>query len=77
MGGSNQISGRLRRAQLVSGGGPRNDGSAAFTGNPRYVYDSSDYIRFKKLQAKNRNYNDSSFGGSNNSAQVAFRRVRI
>jgi len=77
MGGSNQLSGRLRRAQLVPRGGPRNDGAAAFTGNPRYVYDSSDYIRFKKLQAKNRNYNDSSFGGSNNGAQVAFRRVRI
>ena len=31
-------------------------------GNPKYVNDSSDYIRFKKLSAKNRNYNDSSFG---------------
>ena len=33
-------------------------GSAGFTGNQRYVYDSSDYIRFKNLQAKNRNYNN-------------------
>lgn len=33
------------------------------SGNPRHVYDSSDYVRYKKLAAKNRNYNDSSFGG--------------
>lgn len=33
------------------------------SGNPRYVYDGSDYIRFKKLAAKNKNYNDRSFGG--------------
>ncbi len=47
-------------------GGVHNNGKALYSGNPRYVYDSSDYIRFKKLQTKNRNYNDSSFGGSNN-----------
>jgi len=27
--------------------------------NPRFVSDSSDYIKFKKQQAMNRNYNDS------------------
>jgi hypothetical protein len=27
--------------------------------NPRFVSDSSDYVRFKKQQAMNRNYNDS------------------
>jgi hypothetical protein len=27
--------------------------------NPRFVADSSDYIKFKKQQAMNRNYNDS------------------
>jgi hypothetical protein len=31
--------------------------------NVRYVYDSSDYITFRKNQAVNRNYNDLSFGG--------------
>lgn len=38
--------------------------------NPNYVYDSSDYVKFKKLQSINRNYNDSSFGGSNNGSFV-------
>jgi hypothetical protein len=33
------------------------------SGNPRFVYDGSDYTRFKKLAAKNRNYNDLTFGG--------------
>lgn len=76
MGGSNQLSGRLRRSQLVPSGGPRNDGASAYTGNPKYVYDSSDYIKYKKLRAKNKNYNDSSFGGANNGAKVALARVR-
>jgi len=44
--------------------------------NVKYVYDSSDYTRFKNLQANNRNYNDATFGGDrNNSAQSAWRRV--
>ena len=52
-------------------------GSAGFTGNQRWVYDSSDYIRFKNLQAKNRNYNDSTSGGDeSNASQVALMRVR-
>ena len=52
-------------------------GAAGFTGNQRYVYDSSDYIRFKNLQAKNRNYTDASTGGDqNNGSFVAMMRVR-
>ena len=57
-------------------GGIHNDGGALYSGNPRYVYDSSDYIRFRKLQAKNRNYNDSSFGGSNNGSYTFLMAVR-
>ena len=45
--------------------------------NPKFVYDSSDYVRFKKLQSVNRNYNDYSFGGSNNGAQVATALARL
>lgn len=33
------------------------------SGNPRYVYDGSDFTRFKKLAAINQNYNDLTFGG--------------
>lgn len=29
--------------------------------NPKFVADSSDYVRFRKLRAMNKNYNDNSF----------------
>ena len=75
---SNQVNGITRSSAL--GGyrsiadGVKTNGTAAYSGNPRYVYDSSDYIRFKKLMAKNRTYNDSSFGGGNKSDQIALRK---
>jgi len=53
---------------------PDKTGIPSSTCNVKYVYDSSDYITFKKLQAVNRNYNNSSFGGNLNSgSQSAFR----
>jgi hypothetical protein len=49
----------------------------ASTCNSKFVYDSSDYIRFKKNQALNKNYNDRSFGGNDSFAtQSVVRRVR-
>ena len=52
-------------------------GASAWTGNNNYVYDGSDYVRFKKLQAKNRNYNDPTFGGDeHNASQVPRARAR-
>jgi hypothetical protein len=49
----------------------------ASTCNGKFVYDSSDYIRFKKNQAVNQNYNDLSFGGDqSNGSQVAWRASR-
>jgi hypothetical protein len=48
------------------------------TCNVKYVYDSSNYTTFLKQQATNKNYNDISNGGNNNSGnQVSFRAVRI
>ena len=45
--------------------------------NTKFVYDSSDYIRFRKNQAYNKNYNDISFGGTEYSgAQSAIRAIR-
>tara|TARA_B100001758_G_C18359210_1_gene584636 strand:+ start:739 stop:1116 length:378 start_codon:yes stop_codon:yes gene_type:complete len=35
-----------------------NSGVEGFSGNPKFVADSSDYIRFRKLRAMNKNYND-------------------
>ena len=56
---------------------PDNTGVPSCTCNGRYVYDSSDYITFKKLQATNRNYNNASFGGNLNSgSQSAFRAAK-
>lgn len=63
---SNQVNGITRVTAL---GGYRSVadgvryGSAAYSGNPKRVYDSSDYVRYRKLRAENKNYNDSSFGG--------------
>ena len=59
---ANQVGGNnLARVSGNPDGVSRN-GSAMYSGNSRYVYDGSDYTRFKKLQAVNRTYNDSSFG---------------
>ena len=51
-------------------------GIPASTCNVKYVYDSSDYARFKKEQAKNRNRQDYTYGGSNNGAYTALEHVR-
>jgi hypothetical protein len=44
--------------------------------NVKFVPDSSDYIKFKKLRAVNHNYNDVSNGGYNNSAYSAIMAIR-
>lgn len=72
-GGPSQISslrGGLTGWKTMAGAvQPHPDGSGvpSSTCNVKYVYDSSDYTQFRKLQASNRNYNDSSFGGNLNS----------
>jgi hypothetical protein len=71
--GSSSMVSRLHARQ----DGVNNQGAAFYTGNPKYVYDSSNYVRFKKLQAVNRNYNDSSYGGAGGSnVASALARVR-
>ena len=45
--------------------------------NVRYVYDTSDYIKYKKQLATNRNFNDYSYGGDNHySGQSAIKAIR-
>ncbi len=47
------------------------------TTNVKYVYDSSDYIRYKKQKAVYCNYNDRSFGGDqHNASQMALNAIR-
>mgnify|MGYP000873082157 FL=1 len=80
-GGSNQVTNvrNLFGWGILAGSvTSKNDGSGvpSATCNTKFVYDGSDYTSFKKLQAINRNYNDYSFGGSNNSNQTAIAFVR-
>jgi len=84
-GGSNQVkTGRIRTAANQQGnflGGsifakPDGTGVPSASTNVKWVYDGSDYTKFKKQQAVNRNYNDSSYGGSNNGAFTAYKRAR-
>jgi len=47
------------------------------TCNVKFVYDGSDYTKFKRNQAVNRNYNDRSFGGNDYStSQSTYRHIR-
>ena len=75
--GANQLnSARVSRLHIKPGG-IHNNGASAYSGNPKYVYDGSDYVTYKKLKAINRTYNDLSFGGNNsNGSYVALRAVR-
>jgi len=74
----NQVGGNnLSRLQVRGDGTSGQNGNAMYSGNPKYVHAGSDYIRFKKLQALNKNYNDTSYGGASNSqSQHAINRVR-
>jgi hypothetical protein len=69
-GGSNQVKGavgpgqtRYTRGARPSQGGGVWPGDGA-SGNQHWVYDSSDYIKYKKMSAVNKNYNDIGFGGA-------------
>jgi hypothetical protein len=76
--GIKTLSGPVRSKPWTEGAdNPGQAKGSLWSGNQTYVYDSSDYIRFKKLQAKNNNYNDKSFGGDQHFAsQVPLGRVR-
>jgi len=52
-------------------------GIEASSTNTKFVPDSSEYIKYKKLNALNNNYNDKSFGGYNNSAVTSLWNIRI
>lgn len=73
----NQVGGSSMVSRIHAKHGGTGTGEAFYSGNPKHVADGSDYVKFKKLMANNKNYNDSSFGGDtiSNSAS-ALRRVR-
>lgn len=57
------------------GGMPQNNcdetGVEAASCNPKFVYDSSDYVRFLKQKALNKSYNDLSYGGDQSNASYS------
>jgi hypothetical protein len=79
-GGSNQIKGsvgigRYKYTVGSSADGVRKGNGAS--GNQHYVYDSSVYTKYKRLQQKQKNYNDYTFAGNaNNGSYVAIRGIR-
>jgi len=52
-----------------SNSGIKRNGNAAYAGNPKHVYDTSDYVRYMRLSTNNRNYNDLTFGGDDHFSQ--------
>ena len=49
-------------------------GVPASNTNVKYVPDASDYIKYKRQAAYNKNYNDVTYGGYNNAAYVTMMR---
>lgn len=71
----NQVNG-IGPSMLFVNGGSITSGGAGFAGNPKYVYDSSDYTRFKNKTSQLKTYNDKGFGGSNNGSYTFLMNVR-
>jgi len=77
LGSPNQLSGNSMVSRIHASQRGTNSGEAFYSGNPKYVYAGSDYVRFKKLNANNKTYNDLSFGGAGGSSvSQALNRVR-
>jgi hypothetical protein len=70
-GGPNQVNSRPGIHGNDGGSIPQQcdgTGIAAASCNPKFVADSSDYIKFRKQRALSQNYNDSKFGGDQSNA---------
>ena len=56
----------------------RRNGNASYAGDPKRVYDSSDFLRYKKLKTINQTYNDLTLGGDKNKAsQQVWSRLKM
>lgn len=78
-GGPNPLHGSKPGYSRRAGKGPQQcdaTGVQAASCNPKFVADSSDYIRFKKLSAVNKTYNDLGYGGANNGHYTFLMHVR-
>jgi hypothetical protein len=74
--GNNQVSAPRVQGTQNNPGSIQSNGNSYYTGNPTFVYDGSDYTRYKRLVAVNKTYDDSSYGGSNNGSYTFLRAVR-
>lgn len=65
-----QVGGKPGLARLIRTPASHCDttGIQGSNSNPRFVADSSDFIRFKKMNAVNNTYNDNKFGGDQHNA---------
>jgi len=73
-GGPNPINSRPGIYGNVGGSIPQQcDGTGVTVAscNPKFVPDSSDYIKFRKQRALSQNYNDSKFGGDKSNASYS------
>jgi hypothetical protein len=79
-GGPNQVSNSKRRSGLVFRNSKTTScdasGVEGASCNPKYVYDSSMYSKFKRQVAVQRSFTDTSTGCSNNCHVSALKRVR-
>ena len=77
-GGPSQVTNSRRRQSnsMFRGTVRSNCDSSGIPGaacNPKYVYDSSTYSRYKRLMANQKNYNDSSYGGDLHNGSKSFK----
>ena len=49
---------KASRLTNLNGGALTQNGNSFYAGNPKIVYDASDFTRYKKLKAINKNFND-------------------
>jgi len=69
--------GHIDKACYTSDGYPSEPAIPSATCNVKYVYDSSDYSRYLKERAINKNFNNKSNGGNDyNGSQSAWRAIR-
>lgn len=62
----------------LNNGSIRRNGSASYSGDPKYVYDTSDFLRYKKLKSINQTYNDLTLGGDqHNASKAANTRIKM
>jgi hypothetical protein len=69
---SSQVNGNNLSRIKGQADGTYQNGNAMYSGNSKFVYEGSDYTRYKKLAAMNKTYNDNSHGGNGSTGKGSF-----